>query len=300
MIKAAIRRAIQQLTRRLYIRGLPRLLWLARRILAPRPEDDGSCVVSLPNGSLFAVPLNDYFQWMSVWGYFQPEVEDVILQHMREGDTFVDVGANTGLFTLAARQRVGPNGRVVAIEPEPRARAMLERNIALNGYGGEITTLACAISRSSGTIPFEVAKQLGHSTALVRYAGIETAENITVESLTLDTALEAVEVRPEDVALVKVDVEGLEVDVLEGAQRVLVGDAAMIIEVNQHTLAASGTSFEQIWEAISERARPILWIDTRQHPFRRSDSYGLRPLSGPSDIAGLSGDIFVPRRAFSR
>lgn len=291
-----MRRVIQKLTKHVYIRGLPRVLWLSRRILRPPLAADCTPIATLPNGLRFALPIDDYFQWMSVWGYFQPEIERLILDSLADGDTFVDVGANVGLFTLTARQRVGRDGGVVAIEPEPRARGILRRNIALNGFGAGISVLKYAISDHSGFVSFEVAKQLGHSTALRDYSGIESVERICVETLTLDAAVTRANVDPASIALVKVDVEGLEYEVLAGAQRVLEGAAALIIEVNPDALAANGKTFEDLWNIITRAGRTAFWVQPKGGILRSTQSYHLRPISQPRAVAGLAGDIFVPAR----
>lgn len=296
MVREQIRWLVQRLTKRLYIRGLPRLLWLARRLLAPSAQNNGGRVASLPNKLHFEVHLDDYFQWMAVWGYFQPEIEHLILSRLSSGCTFVDVGANVGLFSLAAARRVGDAGRVVAIEPEPRAHRILRNNFILNDCHCRVDLIPYAISDHTGTTTFTVAKQIGHSTALSEYAGIDILERIQVETMTLDSALESVGVRPEWASIIKIDVEGLEVEVLQGARQVLAGQAALIIEVNPDTLAANGKQFAHLWDILTQAGRIIRWIDPNRRAIRPAKSYRLRTISHPSELEGLAGDIFVPPR----
>lgn len=297
MIRAALRCLIQQLTKHIYIRGLPRLLWSSRGMLQPPMAGDLSRVATLPNGLRFALLVDDYFQWMSVWGYFQPEIECLILDSLGDGDIFVDIGANVGLFSLAARQRVGGNGRVIAIEPEPRARRILQHNITVNDFAGEFHLLENAISDHNGTLSFSVAKQLGHSTAVRDYSGIESLEQIAVQALTLDEALVRSDVDPGSIALVKVDVEGLECEVLGGARRVLESRAALIVEVNPHALAANGKAFEDLWEIIAQAGRTAMWVQSGGGNLRFTRSYQLRPISDPRSVEGQTGDIFIPARS---
>lgn len=64
---------------------------------------------------------------------YQPHLTRALVRHLAPGATFVDVGANIGYFTLLAAQRVGPTGRVIAVEPMPANWRLLEKSLALNG-----------------------------------------------------------------------------------------------------------------------------------------------------------------------
>jgi len=69
-----------------------------------------------------------------VWvaGCFEPNEMHLLSKLLEPGGTFIDVGANIGLYSLAAARIVGPDGRVLAFEPSPRERGLLERNVARN------------------------------------------------------------------------------------------------------------------------------------------------------------------------
>jgi FkbM family methyltransferase len=68
---------------------------------------------------------------------------------LRPGDTFVDVGANFGLFSAVAAQRVGPSGRVVAIEPHPELVRRIRFNMAANGFG-QVHVVQSAVGEAAG------------------------------------------------------------------------------------------------------------------------------------------------------
>ena len=75
------------------------------------------------------------------------------LARVAPGDVFFDLGAYVGPFTLLAARLVGPEGRVVAFEPDPRARAVLERNLAANGVAN-VTVVPCAVGDRHGKVRF--------------------------------------------------------------------------------------------------------------------------------------------------
>ncbi len=72
-------------------------------------------------------------------------------QVLQQGQTVIDIGANIGCFTVTAARRVGPTGRVFAVEPEESTFHQLQRNIALNGLGN-VTSLQTAVGASEGEI----------------------------------------------------------------------------------------------------------------------------------------------------
>lgn len=66
------------------------------------------------------------------------------LEHLRAGEVYVDVGANIGYYTLVAAQQVGPQGKVIAYEPDPDNFALLKFNVALNGLS-QVQSYSCAL-----------------------------------------------------------------------------------------------------------------------------------------------------------
>ena len=80
---------------------------------------------------------------------------DLIARLLSPGDVFVDGGANVGLFTLVAAERVGPTGKVVAFEPGRAVRLRLLENVVLNGFS-QVEVIPFALSSTAGEAPFRV------------------------------------------------------------------------------------------------------------------------------------------------
>lgn len=131
---------------------------------------------------------------------------------LRPGDVVYDIGANVGFFTLLASRLVGPQGQVYAFEPLPRNLALLERHIRLNDCRN-VTVFELARAARSGSARF-VAEGVGPS--MSKLGGEGTLE---VRTAALDELFAAHELRPP--TLRKMDVEGAEHDVLQGAARLL-------------------------------------------------------------------------------
>lgn len=159
------------------------------------------------------------------------ELEDMafVLHALRPADTFVDVGANVGSYTVLAGKGIG--ARCVTFEPVPRAFAALLDNVQLNGLTEHVELHAQAVGAASGRARITVALDTGNRITARADASDETIE---VEVVALDAIDGA-----RDACIVKIDVEGFELEVLKGAPRLLESPTLLgvIMETNR---AASG------------------------------------------------------------
>ena len=154
-------------------------------------------------------------------GYFrgegEPEVQEALQQHLRPGMTFYDIGANIGFFSLLAARIVGEEGKVVAFEADPEVAGRLRDNVLRNSMPW-ITVEQEAVWSEPRTVYFARAdpatspeRGLGHVVA----ANEEKAIEVSAESLDDYMRTSAA---PD---FLKCDVEGAEVEVFRGAQRLL-------------------------------------------------------------------------------
>jgi len=128
---------------------------------------------------------------------------------LRPGDMVVDVGANVGTLTILASRLVGPAGHVYALEPNPSTYRFLRRNLTLNGVHN-----VTAVRAAAGAADGRGSLIAGRSDDQDRIG--EGGMDVPVQ--TLDSLL-ATDLRP--IRLLKIDVEGFEKFVLEGASQVL-------------------------------------------------------------------------------
>jgi FkbM family methyltransferase len=153
--------------------------------------------------------------------YFAGVIEADLVGFMREflvpGMHVVDAGANVGFFTLLASQLVGAEGRVHAFEPAALTFQHLQENIRLNDLQN-VTAERVALSDHAGEAPFfaEEGENWGRS-SLAKIAGAGLPQIIPLQ--TLDCYLE--QARVETVDFIKLDTEGAELAVLQGASRLL-------------------------------------------------------------------------------
>jgi FkbM family methyltransferase len=127
-----------------------------------------------------------------------------LLRELKAGDTFIDLGANCGVFSLTAAKRVGSRGRVLAIEPNPAMISRLRFNIEANALAN-VTIVEVAVGESDGEAKLHLcARQQGTSTLLVNDAW----PTITVASKTLMSVCTEYGVTRIDA--LKIDIEGYE------------------------------------------------------------------------------------------
>ncbi|MXO90663.1 FkbM family methyltransferase [Pontixanthobacter aquaemixtae] len=159
-------------------------------------------------------------------GYFDEALTSVINGMLRPGMTFVDIGANFGTYTVIGAQIVGPQGRVVAIEPVPPIGQMLFETVAMNGFDDRCEVLRVAAGAEDGTATiFGFGSRQGGNTLLEHIAddardklGQEVTQH-EVPVRTLDGIVEELELTRID--FMKIDVEGFEQQVLKGGRKTI-------------------------------------------------------------------------------
>lgn len=168
---------------------------------------------------------------------------------LREGDTYVDIGGHIGFHTLLARHYVGATGRVFTIEPQPYNCDCILENARLNGFAN-ITVQVGAIGKEAGfvNLPLQPGTDRSVLSLLdsVSAEKVATAVHFRVPVLSLKMALEQQQI--DRVKVLKIDVEGFELAVLDGMEEIAERIEQIIIEILPPSLARaeSGPVFERL------------------------------------------------------
>ena len=202
--------------------GYPLLLCWYKGWL-PKPQNDATA--RLKDGRLLRCQLADMSQRTMYVGLFEPRETRLLGELLHPGDTFIDVGAHIGWFTTAAARCVGGAGKVIACEPYPSNASMLKVNLAENRYTN-VRVIEAALGDRPGTLI--LAKAGGNSTGVT---ALDWAWDGRVEVPV--TTLDDVAADLDTIALLKIDVEGWEAHVLQGAARTLARTAHVLIEINR-------------------------------------------------------------------
>lgn len=166
---------------------------------------------------------------------FKFREQEVPKEFRHSMQVIVDIGANEGYWTLALK-RDNPATRIIALEPNPLAYELLERNIAANRLS-DVTLLPFAAGKQSGSANFQIIKQV---TSIGAFSLMRTGRpwltedmltNLKVDVTTLDELWQTQHLGVVD--LVKIDTEGGELDILQGAGSVL--GKIRLLELEYHS-----------------------------------------------------------------
>lgn len=231
------------------------------------------CRVHLATGDL--VRVHPAFVGWSLEQY-EPELMRWLASTLRPGDSFLDVGAHVGFFSLLASRLVGV-GRVVAIEASPPTVKLLRRHLAMNRAANVSVISGLASSREGeGEIAVRAnPTDPGACANSIAYR-IPGGRCVRVPIVTLDRVAAKFEIAPR---VIKVDVEGAELEVLRGAERLLREVRPLVAcAVHPDPLRALGSSAGEL----------VRWM--------AEQGYICRSLTGePIELPGEENVLFTPR-----
>lgn len=163
-------------------------------------------------------------------GIYEPDKTQTICSQLKPGQIFIDVGCNKGDFSLLAAKIIGKTGSVLAFEPEPDNCQWIEKSIKLNNYGN-IKLFPLALGDKNEDAQLYLGEKSGwHS--LVSNPGNAQKSTIEVKKRTLDSILD--EVGNTCVDMIKIDVEGAEMEVLKGASEMFKNNPDLIVLLDLH------------------------------------------------------------------
>lgn len=158
----------------------------------------------------------------------------------KPGETFVDVGSNVGYYTLKFAKTLGSKGKVISIEPDPDSYEILTKNCKLNNLE-TIELHNVAIGDHIGSV--NLFRTDTHSGQSSLNSNQETSKNfVSVNLTTLDELLEKLST----IDWMKIDVEGSELNVLQGSQKTLLKTKKILIEIHEPQLRKQNQKPEQI------------------------------------------------------
>ena len=135
--------------------------------------------------------------------------------HLQNKDVVVDVGANIGLFSVYAADKVGRGGRVIAFEPIEKTRGLLEKNASVNGFSQIVSIHPYALGETKREVIFSVNDEvLGDSSTEEKDGRQEVVQQYTLDKFVEDKNLN-------DVNFIKADIEGMEREMLKGAEKTI-------------------------------------------------------------------------------
>jgi FkbM family methyltransferase len=193
---------------------------LIRRVVVPLlPPLPASFIASLPGGGRIELYFRETLGYVTlIYGGFESAELDSARSFARPGTTAFDVGSNVGMFAVVMARAVGAGGSVVAVEPDPANVQRLRTNLALN-EATNVRIVEAAATNRDGSLLLHLAEDSAYHSLGTVMDGRTSNEAVAVEGLRLDRIWH--DAGEPMVSLMKVDVEGAELPVLEGSEQIL-------------------------------------------------------------------------------
>jgi FkbM family methyltransferase len=174
---------------------------------------------------------------------YEARVAAFLRQHVAPGAVCLDVGANVGAYVLQLAHWSRPTGRIIAFEPNPGARAVLERHIRLNQIGDRVVVVPAAVGATAGEAVLHAVDSSVMSRLAVPNREIaDRVSPITVPVVTLDAYCQTHSAEPD---WLLIDIEGFEIAALDGARELIqrrAGSLGIVVEMHPGDWGIAGTT----------------------------------------------------------
>ena len=230
------------------------------------------------------------------FGTWEPNISGWIASRLSRGDCFIDIGANIGHYSLLASRLVGDGGRVVAIEAAQWIHRILDKHVALNRRGN-IRTVQVAAAAERGTLRLfpGQAGNIGKTTTVAR-----DGASVQVQALPLADILSEEEARR--ARIIKIDVEGAELQVVRGMSRLLErgrDDLEIVMEITPALHGGDDAANDEIFATLRRSGFS---------PYRLDNDYGVetylrrgpasRPLKLEDERLTRQADVLFSRETY--
>ncbi|MFN0010406.1 MAG: FkbM family methyltransferase [Phycisphaerales bacterium] len=187
-------------------------------------------------------------RWTFMLGrYYEAHTQMLFQKALRSGDVFVDIGANIGMTVLMAARCVGPTGRVMAFEPNPRVYQRLADHVDRNGLRSMVDPRNCALGDIATELELHVPLHPGQATFAPMAADSEGRETMSVK-VPVRVGDDELAALPRGPLMIKIDTEGFECRVLAGLKRTLAERSpAVVCEAVPSLLSRAGGSIEALF-----------------------------------------------------
>lgn len=234
-----------------------------------------TCRIEL--GAALSVPSKSQIARGLYEGFYEGPERAFLLKYLRPADVFYDIGANVGLYSVLAATAIGSQGRVYAFEPNEESLHFLRRNLArIRGCRTQVFSLA--VSDVEGTLELSVPTQ-GYD-AWATLGAVTTVDTPVVRREIRAATLDGLHASEGLAAptVVKIDVEGWELHVLDGAGTVLKSSdpPLLMVELCDRASEGAGSSTLELLSAIEALGMEVFELSKESPalvPLRRRDSY---------------------------
>ena len=192
------------------------------------------------------------------FGYYDESVCRFLIATLHPGNTFLDVGAHFGFFSLLASELIGPDGEIIAFEPMPVTRARLKRNLSSRSAAGRTKILdVAAFDRECDLTVHDHGEAHSSFNSAFDARGLASAGTpVNVKASPIDTVLADQTLSRVDV--IKIDAESAEMNVLRGAQQTIDRFRPVLIaELGDFDVEGAPLSREIVDWVVARGYRPV-------------------------------------------
>jgi FkbM family methyltransferase len=193
------------------------------------------------------------------WGVWEAQETKFLRGLLRPGDTFVDVGANIGYFSVLAAGCIGSTGYLIAFEPEPRNLELLRRNLDRHG----VRTNATVFPLAAYSHPCQMALATNEANRGDHFLAPHASTGLRVRCVRLDDVL------PRSVDVIKIDTQGFDHDVLAGLSETIEANPGLVVltELSLTKLSDRGIDVDEVLAGYLARGFGIEALDPVGRPF---------------------------------
>jgi FkbM family methyltransferase len=190
------------------------------------------------------------------------------LDQVKPGDFVLDIGGNVGQYAVLFASLVTERGSVTSFEPDDSSRALLKKNLALNGFDGRVTVEEIALSDTAGECAFFSTGTADANASFLdprngNGSTIRYVDEKLVRTKTVDDYLSSRNLPCPD--WIKLDTEGAEINILRGARETLTAGARIACELHPYAWPEFSTTFEELLDIVRGCGRTIRYLDDAQN-----------------------------------
>lgn len=201
--------------------------------------------------------------------YYELDTQLLLEAAVKEGDVFIDVGANVGMIALCAARLVGRSGKVIAFEPNAKAAAACEEHVRVNGLEDRVLLHRCGLSDRSGEAVLRVFDDHTGSGTMAECPPADVNHVTDSPMVAVRRGDEVLPLAMTAPVFVKIDVEGFEPRVIAGMER-FIGAVrpGLLMEANAGLLARANHSFRELAVPLSRQGYEGFEVGCARHRLR--------------------------------
>ena len=209
---------------------------------------------------------------------YDADLARFLAENIQAGDICFNVGANIGVYALQLSRWSGPDGKVVAFEPNPTARAVIHRHVSFNGLDNRVQIEGSAVSNETGqTVLFTTGADARGRLGAPNPGLTGQSTEVVVPLTTLDAFFKSNDIVPK---WILIDIEGFEIQALEGARSLITAagrDLQIVVEMHPNVWDSANTNRQRAEAVIEELGLEVV------------------PLSGQGDSLAEYGHVLMRR-----